>query len=113
MTSPLLSNGLSEVGYLSTVNVREPTTNVAMVRAELLTPASRSKSAKTMLQSVCSFPRPDRPFTGCYAILRRVRPTCCIDSRDTRCQSRRIFEPLLFLPTQFPRQYYDHSFPQG
>ena len=35
MTWPLLSNGLSEVGYLSTVSVRGPTrlTKVAMVRA--------------------------------------------------------------------------------
>jgi hypothetical protein len=38
MTWPLLSNGLSEVGYLSTVSLRGPTrlTNVAMVRVELI-----------------------------------------------------------------------------
>ena len=38
MTWPLLSNGLSEVGYLSTVSVRGPTrlTKVAMVRAKFL-----------------------------------------------------------------------------
>ncbi len=31
-------------------------------------------------------------------------------ARDTRCQSRRIFERLSFLPTQFPRTSYGHSF---
>jgi hypothetical protein len=38
MTWPLLSNGLSEVGQLSTVSVRGPTrlANIAMVRAKLL-----------------------------------------------------------------------------
>ncbi len=52
-------------------------------------------------------------FTGCYTILGRMRPTCCIDCRDTHYQSRRIFGPLSFLPTQFPRLYYDHSFLPG